>query len=320
MAGEPAALDDLTAYYAAAGVEVRRIDVDYASHTTGMEPLRSELLQLLAGTAARPGDVPLYSTLTGELLDTRTMDAGYWYGNLRGTVQFQAATRALITSGHTVFIEVSPHPVLASSVHAIADELQTQVAVTGTLRRGQGGIAQFQRSAASVFVTGGPVNWRALLPAGGPADLPTYPFDRQRYWLSATAASASRPEQPAETAASLPAETAGTAAQQAPGGQPGPAGQPVPGLAAVPAGELEAFLSGLVRQHAAFALGYPGLADLSPDTEFRDLGLDSLSGMDLRQRLSVATGLELPTALIAEAPTPADLVKLLKERLEAMNS
>ncbi|MCO6008425.1 acyltransferase domain-containing protein [Actinoallomurus purpureus] len=297
VAGEPEALEGLIAEYAAAGIDVRRIDVDYASHTVGMEPLRADLQDVLAGIEPREGDVPLYSTLTGDLLDTTTMDAGYWYANLRGTVRFQAATRALMESGHTLFVEVSPHPVLTSSVQSTADELSARVVATGTLRRGQGGLPQMLRSAASAYVAGSPVNWRAPAPAGRHVDLPTYPFARERYWLDLTSAAPPPVDLPGSE--TPPEET----------------DQETVALTALPPADLERALFDLVRRNAAFALGHPDPEELPLDLEFRDLGFDSLSGMDLRNRLSAATGLRLPAALISEAPTPSALVTLMRERL-----
>ncbi|MFF9587413.1 SDR family NAD(P)-dependent oxidoreductase [Streptomyces achromogenes] len=187
VAGEPEALDGLVAVCEAEGVRARRVPVDYASHTPHMEALKARLADLLDGVTAHPAQVPFHSTLTGELLDDTTrLDARYWYDNLRGTVRLEPAVRALAATGHRVFIEVSPHPVLTA---AIGETLDDDGAVLGTLRRDQGGFARFLLSAAEAHAHGVPVDWTRLFPDGTDrrADLPTYAFDRRRYWLDAPA-------------------------------------------------------------------------------------------------------------------------------------
>ncbi|MFC4910147.1 type I polyketide synthase [Actinomadura gamaensis] len=313
VAGPPAALDELAAECAASGIEVRRIDVDYASHTAGMEPLRGELLEVLDGIEPRAGHVPLYSTLTGGPFDTRRMGPEHWYATLRGTVRFQDATRALVEAGHAVFVEVGPHPVLTSSVQATADG---SVVATGTLRRGRGGLDQLLASAAALHVAGRPVDWRAVIGTGEHIDLPTYPFARERYWLAPSA-----PEAVSEADTEADTEADAEAAPE-PDAEAAEAGRDarVPDLAALPRAELDGVLLDLVRRNAAFVLGRSDPEELPPDLEFRELGFDSLSGMDLRNRLSAVTGLALPAALLAEAPTPSDLVGRLRDELGGIAS
>ncbi|WP_143652867.1 acyltransferase domain-containing protein, partial [Streptomyces sp. 13-12-16] len=155
LAGTPDALDALHAEFTARDVRARRVAVDYASHSPQVERVHDELLELLAPVTPRRAKVPFHSTVTGELLDTATTDAAYWYRNLRQTVRFEDAVRALLDGGHTVFVEISPHPVLTMAVQATAEETGDPVAVTGTLRRGQGGTGRFLASLAEQWVRGG---------------------------------------------------------------------------------------------------------------------------------------------------------------------
>src|SRR4029077_3510788 len=122
-AGAPAELGEFVASCQAEGIRARMIDVDYASHTSQVEMLRDPLHDLLAGITPLAGDIPFYSTVTPGPLDTRNLGAGYWYENIRRTVRFEQATRALIEDGHTLFIEVSPHPVLAMSIVETAEDM-----------------------------------------------------------------------------------------------------------------------------------------------------------------------------------------------------
>ncbi|MGW1464247.1 type I polyketide synthase, partial [Streptomyces sp. NPDC002308] len=192
VAGEPAALDEFIAAAERDGVRTRRVPVDYASHSAHVETVREELLTALAPVAPRAATVPLLSTVTGDWLDTTTMDAEYWYTNLRRTVLFEPATRKLLAEGHDLFIETSPHPVLTSAVQETAEAADTDAVVTGSLRRGEGGTARFLTSLAEAQVHGAAVDWSPVLAGPRPnlSGLPTYPFQRQRFWLESTTAQA----------------------------------------------------------------------------------------------------------------------------------
>ncbi|HEY2271108.1 MAG TPA: type I polyketide synthase, partial [Streptosporangiaceae bacterium] len=130
VCGEPAALDELVAMCEAAGVRARRVPVDYASHGPHVEQLRDEILAVLDGITPGPAQVPMISAMTGEFLAGPEAGAEYWYDSLRAPVEFGRAVQVLAGAGHTVFIEVSPHPVLTPAI--------TAPVVTGTLRRDDG--------------------------------------------------------------------------------------------------------------------------------------------------------------------------------------
>ncbi|MET8014872.1 acyltransferase domain-containing protein, partial [Streptomyces sp. NPDC005266] len=121
VSGVPDELDVFVARCEGEGVQVRRIAVDYASHSPQVEELRAELLEVLAGIEPRSGEVPLVSTVSGEVIDTAVMDAEYWFTNLRRTVRFDRALEALLRDGHRVFVETSPHPVLLGAVTQAAE-------------------------------------------------------------------------------------------------------------------------------------------------------------------------------------------------------
>ncbi|MEK8168996.1 acyltransferase domain-containing protein [Streptomyces sp. M19] len=116
VSGDPASLDELLAACEAEEVRARRIPVDYASHSPQVEEIRDGIEAALAGIRPRPAAVPFHSTVTGEVLGGTELDAGYWYRNLRGTVHFGPVVERLLASGDTVFVEVSPHPVLTVGI------------------------------------------------------------------------------------------------------------------------------------------------------------------------------------------------------------
>ncbi|MCG0291164.1 acyltransferase domain-containing protein, partial [Streptomyces sp. PSAA01] len=104
-----------------------------------VEEIRGELAEALAGVEPCGGQVPFYSAVTGRLMDTAELDAGYWYRNLRETVEFQGTIEGLLELGHTVFVEASPHPVLTIGIQDTADATDTPIITTGSLRRDDGG-------------------------------------------------------------------------------------------------------------------------------------------------------------------------------------
>jgi acyl transferase domain-containing protein/acyl carrier protein len=184
VSGEREALDGFLLECEGDGVRAREIPVGYASHSAQIEEIRDELLDACVGIVPRSGGVPFYSTVTGGLLDTAELDAGYWYRNLRETVRFDGVTRVLLGEGRRVFVEVGPHPVLSVAVQETVDEVVGEAVVVGSLRRGEGGAERFLASLAEVWVRGVEVDWARVFPdSARRVGLPTYAFQRERYWL-----------------------------------------------------------------------------------------------------------------------------------------
>ncbi|HKN55331.1 MAG TPA: type I polyketide synthase, partial [Amycolatopsis sp.] len=179
IAGDAEALDEALDMLDDQGVRIRRVAVDYASHTRHVEDIRDTLAEVLSGINAQAPSVPFYSTVTGGWVeDAGVLDGGYWYRNLRNQVRFAPAVADLTEQGHAVFVEVSAHPVLVQSISE-----NTDLVVTGSLRREEGGLRRLLTSMAELFVRGVTVDWSGVLPPSGRADLPTYAFDHQHYWL-----------------------------------------------------------------------------------------------------------------------------------------
>ncbi|ADJ42438.1 rifamycin polyketide synthase [Amycolatopsis mediterranei S699] len=182
IAGDAEALDEALDALDDQGVRIRRVAVDYASHTRHVEAARDALAEMLGGIRAQAPEVPFYSTVTGGWVeDAGVLDGGYWYRNLRRQVRFGPAVAELIEQGHRVFVEVSAHPVLVQPINELVDD--TEAVVTGTLRREDGGLRRLLASAAELFVRGVTVDWSGVLPPSRRVELPTYAFDHQHYWL-----------------------------------------------------------------------------------------------------------------------------------------
>ncbi len=293
VAGDPGALGELVATFEAEGVRVREIPVDYASHTAHVEPVRGELTRALADLRTGTADLPFYSTVDGRWLDPEDLGAGYWYRNLRGTVRFADATKALLAEGFRVFVEASAHPVLTTSVQESLDTAGVPAVATGSVRRDDGGPDRFLASLGALHVRGAEVDWKPLY-AGTAAkrvDLPTYAFQHRRYWLGQATSAAVAAEVP-EQADELPAS-----------------------FAALPDEERAHALLELVRGEVAAVLGHDGAAAVDPGAVFFEIGFTSLTAVEVRNRLQERTGLELPAMLIFDHPTPELLAAHLDQEL-----
>ncbi|CAL9279207.1 3-ketoacyl-CoA thiolase [Streptomyces sp. SudanB182_2057] len=315
VSGDTQALSELVESCAADGVRARVVPVDYASHSAHVETIRERLRTELGGVRPRQGTIPYYSAVTGGLLDDTTqLDAGYWYRNLREPVRFDLATAALLADGHDVVVEVSPHPVLLPALEQTLEQARERTGVpgvaTGTLGRDRGGPDVFLTALSRLFVAGVPVDWSPAVTEAAPVDLPTYAFQRRSYWLpDATAGQSGR------TPADPGTHAAETTAPGRPDGGPEIRGTGAGGTDTddpEPGDTVDA--AALVTAQIALVLGHEDPADIDPALTFKDLGFDSVTGLELRNRLAGALDRHLPSGLVYDHPTPAELIDWLRGR------
>ncbi|NEB81466.1 acyltransferase domain-containing protein, partial [Streptomyces sp. SID14478] len=148
----------------AEGVRAQVIGVAMAAHSPQMDGVVGGLRAALDWFTPDAGSVPFYSSLTGTAVDTRELTAQYWCENFRNRVQFARSVRACADDRPGVFIEVSPHPVLASAVRQTLDAAGAAHPVLPTLLRGQGGLRRFLTAAAEAYTHGVEVDWTAAFP------------------------------------------------------------------------------------------------------------------------------------------------------------
>jgi acyl transferase domain-containing protein len=184
VAGDPQALEELIGGLQGAGATCRRLRVDYAFHTAQMEPYDAELEAALADLRPRPSTLPFVSTVTGVQVEGTDLDGSYWRRNVRQPVRFADAVGTLEEEGYGLFLEIGPHPVLAASIAQGFDARGREAAVQASLRRGRDERETLLEALGSLYALGSPVDWRGVHPDGGRlVRLPTYPFQRQRYWF-----------------------------------------------------------------------------------------------------------------------------------------
>nr|WP_078981135.1 type I polyketide synthase [Embleya scabrispora] len=186
VSGPPDRLDAFVRACEADDVRVRRIPADYASHSPQVEVVREQLIAELADLVPRAGEVPMWSTVTGDWIDTAHLNADYWYRNLRRPVLLEQGVRALLRQhGHGVFVEMGPHPVLTAAVEECIESTEADAVALATLRRDDDSLLRFRTSLAEAAVRGTRIDLGSLFAEVDTADveLPTYPFQGTRYWL-----------------------------------------------------------------------------------------------------------------------------------------
>ncbi|MFD8383037.1 type I polyketide synthase, partial [Streptomyces sp. NPDC059679] len=316
VSGDTAALRELVEHCEEHSIRARLLPIDCAGHSAHVERIRRPLLDLLGTVRPASSDIPFYSTVEGRWMDTSELDTEYWYRNSRQTVRFEPAIRALATAGYETFVEVSPHPILAASVQEVIEDVGSAAIVVGSLRRNAGGPDQLMDMLAQVHVHGTPVDWDAAF-AGRTtrrAELPTYAFQRRRYWLEAPAAEAA--DAAHETVQREWDASENTEGNDGAGGDekvaPAPEAALLEAWAELSDQESHSAALDLVRTYAAIVLGYDAPDDVPSQAAFRELGLDSMLAVQLRNELNAATGLRLPTTVVFDHPTPVALAGFVR--------
>ena len=198
ISGDPAALETVLARLRKVNVFVRLVKVDVASHSPQVDEIVPDLQRDLVGIKPRSGTVPIYSTVTGRLIDGATLDAAYWTRNVRRPVLFGSAVEQALEAGFATVLEVSPHPILVTAVEGTAQHIGRPAVVLSSLRRDHDEMTDLLTSLGRLYCQGAPIRWSALQASGArPVPLPHYPWQRRRFWLEdapeGTAPARSRP-------------------------------------------------------------------------------------------------------------------------------
>ena len=273
VSGDSDAVREFLASVRDSGIRARLVPIDLAVHSPHIDAILEQLISELSPIKPRPSTIPFMSTQTADWQDPAQLDATYWCRTLRQTVEFEGATRALLGSGHHAFIEISPHPNLTMAIQETAESRgYSDTLAVGSLQRDEGGAGRFLSSLAKANVHGIPVDWR-------PA------FDGLAVKRVRLPSRAFRPRP----------DSAATPERHR---------QPVDGLASEAA---DALLETILAEVAAIT----GAAATDASLSFWDLGFDSATALEFRDRVKAATGKPLPATLVFDYPSPAKLARYL---------
>ncbi|MCG8308938.1 MAG: SDR family NAD(P)-dependent oxidoreductase [Cytophagales bacterium] len=161
----------------------RQIKVDVASHSPHMDGLKEPLKEKLKGLSLCENHVPFYSTVRKALVPGGELNEDYWVSNLRNVVEFSSTVEKLLEGSHSIFIEMSPHPVLTHAINECAEAKGRTVAAIPTLFREKPEKLSFLNNAGGLFERGHNINWRAFFKVSKAPNigLPGYPMQRLPY-------------------------------------------------------------------------------------------------------------------------------------------
>ena len=190
VAGEIAQLDLLERDLTARSILYKRLALDYAFHSPAMDPIETTIKQKLVGMKPVNSTIPFYSTVTGELLDGRKLDAEYWWHNIRKPVLFEQASKAILATGSNIFIEVGPHAVMRGYLNDSLKDAEMEGRVITTLARNDDSAERVWAAVNQSIIAGANMDWTKVFAVPGKfIALPNYPWQRERHWHTTSSAS-----------------------------------------------------------------------------------------------------------------------------------
>ncbi|WP_431772535.1 type I polyketide synthase [Streptomyces cucumeris] len=306
LSGDEETLTTVMARLTDKGLHPRELRVSHAFHSPRIDPILVDFRSAIESISYAAPRIPIVPLAPGEAdRGERMRSADYWVTQARAAVRFHDGVVRLSEAGVTTYLELGPGGVLAALGQDClppAGPGAPERAFVPTLRQGRAEPAALLDAMAALFVRGVPVDWRAVYAGTGAAqlDLPTYAFQRRRYWLvdhlPAGASLLADQGIVGGTGAPLPdAVTAETVTEF-----PSVRGR----MADRPRQEWAEILLAEVCDQVAQLMGYDALEDVNPQRGFAELGFDSLTATWLSERLRAVTGLELSRTLVIDWPTP----------------
>jgi acyl transferase domain-containing protein/NADPH:quinone reductase-like Zn-dependent oxidoreductase/acyl carrier protein/NADP-dependent 3-hydroxy acid dehydrogenase YdfG len=184
VGGSVEAVRGLVAAWQAEGLFAREVAVDVASHTSHVEPILAQLLELLAGVTAYTSHTPMYSTVLLDPRESLVCDGAYWIDNLRQSVRFRPAMQAALEDGHRVFVELSPHPIVSRAVLENAAALDFAVRALPSMTRGESMQNGLLDLVGAIYVAGAAIDFSVMYPDGPLIDLPLPAWTHYPLFLS----------------------------------------------------------------------------------------------------------------------------------------
>ena len=288
VSGDADAVAEVAAEWERKGRKTSRLRVSHAFHSPHMEPILPEFARAAGSVAISAPRIPIVSDHTGmPISEAELSKPGYWADHIRHTVRFHDALRFLDEAGVTRFFEAGPGSALCAMVRdSLRAASRESAIIIPVLQAKRPEMVSVMLGLAEFHVSGGSVKWSELFVGRG-VDLPSYAFQRQRYWLE-------------------PANRGVAGAAAAPANrvcdQTSPLELTDAAYLSAGLGEAAGLLE-LVRANAAAVLGFGTTDEVAPDRELIELGLNSLGALNLAKKLSEVTRLELQPTFLLDYPT-----------------
>jgi acyl transferase domain-containing protein len=187
IAGEPGAVEAVIARLEERAVFCKRLNTGFAFHSRQMERFQNDLVRALKGVSPLPAQTALYSTLTGRRAEAADYGPRYWARGIRERVRFSDAVTACAAEGHEAFLEIGPHPVLSPMIRRCTAAAGRDLMTVASLRKKEDEAKAMLEALSGLYRLGHTVDWSRCLPAGGRVrGLPTYPWQRKRFWVEDT--------------------------------------------------------------------------------------------------------------------------------------
>ncbi|HXN10836.1 MAG TPA: acyltransferase domain-containing protein, partial [Steroidobacteraceae bacterium] len=190
VAGAPSDLDQVEQTVTVRGISLKRLDLGYAFHSPAMDALSTELRRALAHLEPEETTIPFYSTVTGAALSGKSLEADYWWRNVREPVLLEPAMRSMVRDGINIYVEVGPHALLRRYLMECLDDAGVPGRVISTGLRGDDSPHRIYSGASQALIAGATIDWQRLLPwQGRHLRLPNYPWQREAHWHTVTSSS-----------------------------------------------------------------------------------------------------------------------------------
>ncbi|TMR04968.1 SDR family NAD(P)-dependent oxidoreductase, partial [Actinomadura soli] len=186
ITGDTDATAELAAYWEGQGRRTTQLKVSHAFHSPHMDGVLTEFREIAETLTYSEPRIPIVSNLTGQIATAQQLtDPDYWVQQLRHTVRFADGIHTLTQHATTTYLELGPAPVLTTLTRACLDHDNPQAFTL--LHPDQAETTTFTTALAHTYTNGTPVNWNHYFPHARTVPLPTYPYQRERFWLRAPA-------------------------------------------------------------------------------------------------------------------------------------
>ncbi|NEQ72619.1 MAG: type I polyketide synthase [Okeania sp. SIO2C9] len=186
ISGESGAIATICSKLKAIGVKTKKLQVSHAFHSPLMEPMLAEFAAVAQSVIYNRPKIPLVSNVTGQKAGNEVTKAEYWVNHIRQPVQFNQSIKTLHEQGNELFLEIGPKPILLGmGRRCLAGDSGVWLP---SLRPGVEEWQQMLLTLGKLYVKGIKINWSGFDQgyARQKVALPTYPFQRERYWVERT--------------------------------------------------------------------------------------------------------------------------------------